>query len=47
VEGAAPSPVELTLGRAQPPKERADAARNRRRILDAAQRLFAQLGWTR
>lgn len=44
MEGAAPSPVELTLGRAQPPKERADAARNRRRILDAAQRLFAQLG---
>ncbi len=32
------------LGRADPPRERADAARNRRRILDAAAALFAELG---
>lgn len=32
----------LTLGR--PPRERADAARNRRKILDAAARLFAERG---
>ncbi len=32
------------LGRPEPPKERADAARNRRRILDAAARLFTEHG---
>jgi AcrR family transcriptional regulator len=32
------------LGRPKPPRERADAVRNRRRILDAAARLFADLG---
>jgi AcrR family transcriptional regulator len=36
--------VELALGRGLARRERADAARNRRRILDAAARLFAELG---
>lgn len=38
------SSTPLELGRPEPPRERADAARNRRRILDAAARLFAELG---
>ncbi|WP_051581359.1 TetR/AcrR family transcriptional regulator [Pseudonocardia acaciae] len=33
-----------TLGRPAPPRERSDAARNRRRILDAAAWLFAEHG---
>jgi AcrR family transcriptional regulator len=40
---AAPAPEELPL-RAEPPPERADAARNRARILTAARRLFAERG---
>ena len=36
--------MELALGRGLARRERADAARNRRRILDAAARLFAELG---
>lgn len=34
----------IELSRLEPPRERADAARNRRRILDAAARLFSELG---
>src|SRR4051794_21084817 len=36
--------VELELMRTPPPKERADAARNRVKVLDAAARLFAEQG---
>jgi AcrR family transcriptional regulator len=34
----------LEIGSGPPPRERADAARNRRRVLDAAGRLFAERG---
>jgi len=34
----------LEIGTGPPPRERADAARNRRRVLDAAARLFAEHG---
>ena len=33
--------MELPLAQSEPPRERADAARNRARILEAAERLFA------
>ena len=39
------TPVTPGFGRPEPAKERADAARNRRKILDAAERLFAELGY--
>lgn len=42
-----PEPEPVSIGRsapAAPPKERADAARNRAKILDAASRLFAERG---
>lgn len=38
------SSTSIGLGRPEPVRERADAARNRRRILDAAARLFDELG---
>jgi Bacterial regulatory proteins, tetR family len=38
------SATPIELGRTEPLRERADAARNRLRILDAAARLFAELG---
>ncbi|MGZ9930475.1 TetR/AcrR family transcriptional regulator [Streptomyces sp. NC-S4] len=38
------SPVPLELLRTPPPKERADAARNRAAVLEAAARLFAEQG---
>ncbi|MFI5666437.1 TetR/AcrR family transcriptional regulator [Streptomyces sp. NPDC051704] len=38
------SPVPLELLHAPPPKERADAARNRAAVLEAAARLFAEQG---
>lgn len=38
------SSTPIGLGRPAPVRERADAARNRRRILDAAARLFRELG---
>src|SRR3954447_10081543 len=34
----------MAISRAEAPRERADAARNRRRVLDAAARLFAERG---
>lgn len=37
-------PVPVSLGHAQQPAERADAARNRARVLQAAARLFARRG---
>jgi AcrR family transcriptional regulator len=36
--------MELPLAHSRPPQERADAARNRARVLAAAQRLFAEAG---
>ncbi len=42
-QSASASPV-LALQLAPPPRERADAARNRRRVLDAAAALFAERG---
>jgi AcrR family transcriptional regulator len=41
--GSAPGETKLTLLR-QPPRERADAALNRRKVLDAAERLFTERG---
>lgn len=43
-EASGPDRVELTVLGQAPPPERADAARNRRRILDAASRLLAEQG---
>ncbi|MGP3989977.1 TetR/AcrR family transcriptional regulator [Streptomyces sp. 3N207] len=41
---SAPGPTPLELLRTPPPKERADAARNRAAVLEAAARLFAEHG---
>ncbi|WP_331767295.1 helix-turn-helix domain-containing protein [Embleya sp. NBC_00896] len=43
-QSASATPVPLELLRTPPPRERADAARNRAAVLDAAARLFAERG---